>query len=153
MKRIALLTLLVFVGLESFAQDMIIYKDKTVDEVTIIEVTPDYVKYREYGSPANSVAFSVERDYLAKLIFESGRVMDMSKSMMNDARVYAGQRDRALKVDVAGVSSNYTFITYEQAVDPSTSWEAGMIFIGAGFESDYGLTDAENAMGLGLNTC
>ena len=77
----------VFVGLESFAQDMIIYKDKTIDEVTIVEVTPDYVKYREYGAPINSVVFSVERDYLGKLIFESGRVMDMSKSMINDARI------------------------------------------------------------------
>jgi hypothetical protein len=151
MKRIALLMFFVFVGLESFAQDMIIYKDKTIDEVTIVEVTPDYVKYREYGAPINSVVFSVERDYLGKLIFESGRVMDMSKSMINDARVYAGQRDKTIKIDVAGVSSNYTFISYEQAVDPSTSWEAGMIFIGAGFESDNGWNDAENAMGLGVN--
>lgn len=143
--------LFVFAGLEAFAQDMIIYKDKTVEEVTIVEVTPDYVKYREHGAPINSVTFSIEKDYLSKLIFESGRVMDLSKSMMNDERVYAGQRDRALKIDVAGASGNYTFISYEQAVDPSTSWEAGMIFIGAGFENNNGWNDPENAMGLGVN--
>ena len=112
MKKIALLMLFVFAGLEAFAQDMIIYKDKTIDEVTIVEVTPDYVKYREYGAPINSVTFSIERDYLSKLIFESGRVMDLSQSMMNDERVYAGQRDRTLKIDVAGASGNYTFISY-----------------------------------------
>jgi hypothetical protein len=151
MKKIALLMLFVFAGLEAFAQDMIIYKDKTIDEVTIVEVTPDYVKYREYGAPINSVTFSIEKDYLSKLIFESGRVMDLSQSMMNDERVYAGQRDRTLKIDVAGISGNYTFISYEQAVDPSTSWEAGMIFIGAGLENDNGWNDPENAMGLGVN--
>jgi hypothetical protein len=52
-----------------------------------------------------------------------------------------GQRDRTLKIDVAGASGNYTFISYEQAVDPSTSWEAGMIFIGAGFENNNGWND------------
>ena len=54
--------LFVFAGLEAFAQDMIIFKDKTVEEVTIVEVTPDYVKYREYGAPINSVTFSIEKD-------------------------------------------------------------------------------------------
>ena len=58
MKKIALLMLFVFAGLEAFAQDMIIYKDKTIDEVTIVEVTPDYVKYREYGAPINSVTWN-----------------------------------------------------------------------------------------------
>ena len=133
--------LFVFAGLEAFAQDMIIFKDKTVEEVTIVEVTPDYVKYREYGAPINSVTFSIEKDYLSKLIFESGRVIDMSISMMNDERVYAGQRERTIKLDVSGISSNYTFISYEQAVDPSTSWEAGMIFIVAGFENQNGVSD------------
>ena len=151
MKKIALLMLFVFAGLEAFAQDMIIFKDKTVEEVTIVEVTPDYVKYREYGAPINSVTFSIEKDYLSKLIFESGRVIDMSISMMNDERVYAGQRERTIKLDVSGISSNYTFISYEQAVDPSTSWEAGMIFIGAGFENQNVVSDPERAMGLGLN--
>ena len=66
--------LFVFAGLEAFAQDMIIYKDKTIDEVTIVEVTPDYVKYREYGAPINSVTFSIEKDYLSKLIFESNKI-------------------------------------------------------------------------------
>lgn len=137
------------VAFSAKAQDMLIYKDKTIDEVTIIEVTPDFIKYREFGSPVNSVTFSIERDYLNKIVFESGRVMDLSKSIMDDERVYAGQRDRAIKLDVAGISGNYTFLTYEQAIDPSTSWEAGIMFIGAGFESN--IWDQENAMGAGLN--
>ena len=151
MKKIAILLLFFFIGLEAFAQDMIIYKDKTIDEVTIVDVTPDFVKYREYGAPINSTMFSIERDYLSKLIFESGRVMDMSKSIMDDERVYAGQRNRALKIDVAGMSGNYSFLSYEQSVDPSTSWEAGLIFVGAGFENQNGWNDPENAMGIGVN--
>jgi hypothetical protein len=43
--------LFVFAGLEAFAQDMIIYKDKTIDEVTIVEVTPDYVKVPRVRCP------------------------------------------------------------------------------------------------------
>ena len=129
---------------------MLIFKDKTIDEVSIIEVTPDYIKYREFGAPENSVAFSIERDYLTKIVFESGRVIDLSKSMMDDSRVYAGQRDRAIKIDIAGISGNYSFITYEQAIDPSTSWEAGIIFIGAGFGNNL-WDENENPMGAGVN--
>ena len=43
---------------------------------------------------------------------------DFNKQMINDMRVYAGQKDRALKLD-AGISGNYTFISYEQAINPS----------------------------------
>ena len=145
-----LLTIFIFgLGYTAQSQDMLIYKDKTIEEVTIVEVTPDFVKYREFGSPVNSVAFTVEKDYLKKIVLESGRVMDFSQQMINDSRVYAGQRDRAIKIDIAGVSGNYTFLSYEQAVTPSTSWEAGVMFIGAGFESAF--WDDENAMGAGVN--
>jgi len=149
MKKFLLTIFILSLGYTAKSQDMLIYKDKTIDEVTIIEVTPDFIKYREYGSPVNSVAFTVEKDYLKKIVLESGRVMDFSQQMINDSRVYAGQRNRAIKIDVAGVSSNYTFLSYEQSVTPSTSWEAGAIFIGAGFENN--ISDNENAMGAGVN--
>lgn len=151
MKKFLLVLFVLGAGITAKSQDMLIYKDKTIDEVTIMEVTPDFIKYREYGSPVNSVIFTIEKDYLQKVVFESGRVMDFSKQLIDDERVYAGQRDRALKVDVAGFSSNYTFVTYEQAVTPSTSWEAGFIFIGAGYENQNGWNDAENAMGGAIN--
>ena len=150
MKKLLLSLILMSFCLELSAQDMLIFKDKTIDEVSIIEVTPDYIKYREFGAPENSVAFSIERDYLTKIVFESGRVIDLSKSMMDDSRVYAGQRDRAIKIDIAGISGNYSFITYEQAIDPSTSWEAGIIFIGAGFGNNL-WDENENPMGAGVN--
>ena len=109
MKKFLLTIFILSLGYTAKSQDMLIYKDKTIDEVTIIEVTPDFIKYREYGSPVNSVAFTVEKDYLKKIVLESG-VMDFSQQMINDSRVYAGQRNRAIKIDVAGVSGNYTFL-------------------------------------------
>lgn len=151
MKKFLLLLFTLGAVFTAKSQDMLIYKDKTIDEVTIMEVTPDFIKYREYGSPVNSVVFTVEKDYLQKAVFESGRVMDFSKQMIDDERVYAGQRDRALKLDVAGISSNYLFVTYEQAITPSTSWEAGMIFIGAGYENQNGWNSPERAMGAAIN--
>jgi len=145
-----ILSLVLFGAVASLqAQDMIIFKDKTVEEVKIVEVTPDYIKYREFEAADDAVTFSIERDYIQKLVFESGRVMDLSMQMIDDKRVYAGQRDRAIKMDVAGISGNYSFITYEQAIDPSTSWEAGIIFIGAGFDSNF--WSEERAMGAGIN--
>lgn len=148
-----LLPLLVFFGsaFSAYAQDMIIFKDKTVEEVKVLEVNPDFIKYQEYGAPADAPTFSVERDFLQKIVFESGRVMDLSQTIMTDERVYAGQKRKAIKVDVAGISGNYTFLTYEQAIDPSTSWEAGVLFIGAGFDSGNIYGDRENAMGGGVN--
>jgi len=106
MKKFLLALFVLGTGFTAKSQDMLIYKDKTIDEVTIIEVTPDFIKYREFGSPVNSVIFTIEKDYLQKAVFESGRVMDFSQQMIDDARVYAGQRDRALKIDVAGFSAN-----------------------------------------------
>jgi len=50
MKKLLLILACSVAFLEVAAQDMIIYKDKTIDEVTIIEVNPDFIKYREYGS-------------------------------------------------------------------------------------------------------
>jgi len=151
MKKFLLLLFTIGAFFTAKSQDMLIYKDKTIDEVTIMEVTPDFIKYREFGSPVNSVVFTVEKDYLQKVVFESGRVMDFSTQMIDDERVYAGQRDRALKVDVAGISSNFLFMTYEQAITPSTSWEAGVIFIGAGYENQNGWNDPERAMGAAIN--
>ena len=152
MKKLLLILACSVAFLEVAAQDMIIYKDKTIDEVTIIEVNPDFIKYREYGSPVNSATFSIEKDYLSKIIFESGRVMDLSKTMMDDERIYANQMRRALKIDIAGINSNYSFVSYEQAIAPNKSWEAGIIWIGAGFDSpsiDNGTY--EKAQGGALN--
>ena len=53
MKKLLLILACSVAFLEVAAQDMIIYKDKTIDEVTIIEVNPDFIKYREYGAPVN----------------------------------------------------------------------------------------------------
>ena len=69
MKKLLLILACSVAFLEVAAQDMIIYKDKTIDEVTIIEVNPDFIKYREYGAPVNSATFSIEKDYLSKIIF------------------------------------------------------------------------------------
>ena len=68
MKKLLLVLACSVVFFEVAAQDMLIYKDKTIDEVTIIEVNPDFIKYREYGSPVNSATFSIEKDYLLSLI-------------------------------------------------------------------------------------
>ena len=113
MKKLLLVLACSVAFFEVAAQDMLIYKDKTIDEVTIIEVNPDFIKYREYGSPVNSATFSIEKDYLSKIIFESGRVMDLSKTMMDDERIYANQRRHGIKLDIGAISQNYMFIVYE----------------------------------------
>ena len=152
MKKLLLILACSVAFLEVAAQDMIIYKDKTIDEVTIIEVNPDFIKYREYGAPVNSATFSIEKDYLSKIIFESGRVMDLSKTMMDDERIYANQRRHGIKLDIGAISQNYMFIVYEEAINPSSSWEAGALFVGAGYENQNGWNDPEHAMGAGLYT-
>lgn len=151
MKKLLLFALALTATTGLKAQDMLIFKDKTVEEVKVLEVTPEYIKYREFGAPEDAATFSVEKDYLNKVIFENGRVINMSVSLMDDERIYAGQKRRAIKADVAGISSNYTFITYEQVIDPSRSWEAGFIFIGAGFDTGNLDGEQENAMGGGVN--
>ena len=42
--------------------------------------------------------------------------------------------------------------SYEQSVTPSTSWEAGIIFIGLGFAgTPLSQINSENAMGAAIN--
>ena len=152
MKKFLLTIFILVLCFTAKSQDMLFYKDKTIDEVTIIEVHTDFIKYREFGASENSVIYTIEKDYLQKIIFESGRVLDLSVQMINDTRVYAGQRNKAIKLDVGGFSANYTFLTYEQSVTPSTSWEAGVIFIGLGFAgTPLSQINSENAMGAAIN--
>lgn len=143
------LTLLVVLasGLKLAAQDMIIYKDKTVEEVKVIEVTSESIKYREFNSSEDSPIFNIEKDYLSKVIFEGGKILDLSKSIISDKRVYADQRQKAIKVDAAGISNDFLAFYYEQVVDPSRSWEAGVSLIGLGFAT----YEEENPMGAAVN--
>ena len=147
MKHTLTLLILLSSGLRLAAQDMLIYKDKTVEDVKIIEVTSESIKYREFNSSEDSPIFNIEKDFLSKVIFEGGRVLDLSKSIIDDKRVYADQRQKAIKVDVAGLSYDFLSFSYEQMVDPSTSWEAGLVLIGSGFAT----YEEENPMGAALN--
>lgn len=147
MKKHIVLLAVLGSALQVSAQDMLIFKDKTVEEVRVLEITTDGIKYQEYNAPENAVIFSVEKDYINKVVFEGGRVMDFSKSLMEDERVYADQKQTAFKIDGAGLSSTFTHISYEQMIDPSRSWEAGLVFIGAGFPT----WEDEHPMGAGIN--
>ena len=55
-----------------------------------------------------------------------------------------------LRLDIGAISQNYMFVVYEEAINPSSSWEAGALFVGAGYENQNGWNDPERAMGAGL---
>ena len=150
MKKFLLLATTMLCAICVKGQDKIIYKDGSVEEISITEVTPDYIKFKEFNSAVNSSVFTIEKEFLKKAIFENGRVLDFSSELINDPRIYAGQRNRAIKLDILSINENSLHFGYEQAITPSKSWEAAIIFIGGGLETQGFDGHLENAMGFGF---
>ena len=151
MKKLFATLVLFMVTTAAFAQDELRYKDGTVEAVEIIEVGADVVKYKYYPATESDPIFSVEREYLKSIKLESGKVISMKKSMLNDERAYVGNKRRALKIDAYGINADYLLVGFEQAIDPSRSIEAALVFVGAGFETDASWYEPEKPMGLNVN--
>lgn len=131
MKKILPLCLLSCIIIRvAHAQDKIYRNNGKIVEAKIIEISSDEIKYHEYNDPSG-VVYVLETDRIKKIVFENGKVRSF-ESDIKDPERYAGQRNRAIKLNFLSPLYGYTEIGFEQSTGVGKSYELSLGVIGAG---------------------
>lgn len=125
---------LLLISCQLFAQDKIVKKGGEILEVTILEISPNEIKYRLFSDPQGPI-FIMDKDRIAEVIYKNGRVEKYEKPL-NDAEFYVDQKKRALKMNFISPLLGYTQLAYEQNIKPGRSFEVSLGIIGLGRNQD-----------------
>jgi len=128
--KVCLFLGILFLGFTGFAQDKIIKKGGETLEVTILEISPNEIKYQLFSDPQGPI-FIMDKDRIAEVIYKNGRVEKYEKPL-NDAELYIDQKKRALKMNFISPLLGYTQFAYEQNIKPGRSFEISLGIIGLG---------------------
>lgn len=134
-KRLFLFIFLMLASVSgSFAQDTILKKNNELIKCKIREIGMDDIKYLlpEF-SP--DVIFTIDKDAVDKVIFESGTEMAFTKEMTNPAN-YTDNHKHALKVEFLSPLTGNTTLAYEYSLKPGRSIEATLGIIGLGLNGN-----------------
>jgi hypothetical protein len=112
------------------AQDKIYRNNGKVIEAKIIEVGASEVKYREFNNPDGPI-YVLETDRIRKIIYENGKV-ETFKDNSNDPERYAGQRNKAVKLNFFSPLYGYFEAGYEKSLGYGKGYELSLGIIGAG---------------------
>lgn len=82
--KFLLLISLMFACVHTYAQDVIVTKDKRHIQAEIIEVSPSVIKYRVYGKP-NSVVISIPVKEVESVVYESDMEKDENEEEPEDS--------------------------------------------------------------------
>ena len=132
MKRFLTLTLIILfsgiIGLQ--AQDKIYKKNK---EVIICKIQKVGVKLIEYTQPDfnEGVIFTIAKDRVEKIVFESGSTMDLVEDNRNPED-YSNQRKSIIKIDFFSPLSGNLTLGYERSLGVQKSFEVSIGIIGIG---------------------
>ena len=139
--RIAILCFLVLLGTISVnAQDKIYRQNGKVVDAKIIEVGSSEIKYKDFNNPDGPI-YVLETDRIKKIVYENGKE-EKFKDNLQDPERYAGQANKALKVNFLAPLYGYSEISFEKNVDFGRSYEVSVGIIGAG---KAGVLDYYNA--------
>lgn len=123
---------LLTITVSGFAQDQIIKKNLEIISCKIREVASDEIKYLLPDYPQD-VVFSIEKEKVAKIVFENGKEMSFQKEMTNPEN-YLDQKKNALKIDFMSPLTGNTTFSYERSLKPGRSIEASLGIIGLGID-------------------
>ena len=135
MKRFNILIfnlIIALLPLIGFGQDQIVKRNNDVIICKIKEIGSAEIKYILSDYPPD-VLFSVEKDQVAKIIFEDGREMEFSIAM-TDPEKYKGQWRNAIKVDLFSPMTGNTTFACERNIKPGRSLEGTLGIIGLSFD-------------------
>jgi len=79
MKKIILFTMLVFISITCFSQDLISLKKGGRLEVIVTEITPTLVRYKLFSEPKGHIYF-MYKDDIAGIMYQDGRVETFNQS-------------------------------------------------------------------------
>jgi hypothetical protein len=132
------------------AQDRILTRQGETIECKVQEIGTEEISYTlaEYE---HSVSFSILKSRVDRILFENGKemVIDHAEAAMasaehNSADLFLVQNRNALKINFLSPLFGHTSFSYERALKPGQSLEAGLGIVGLAFNNP------EDALGLSL---
>jgi hypothetical protein len=135
MKKLTLFIVVLFLGLNVFAQDVIIRKSPNgAINCKIIEIDDDEIKYSmEINGQIGN--FSIDKDNVEAIKYENGDVENFNtkKQVKTD---FSKDAKNAIKFNFLSPLFGYTYLSYERAIKPGVSFEIGLGAIGLGGDLD-----------------
>ncbi|MFN3795266.1 MAG: hypothetical protein ACK4RX_11445 [Chitinophagaceae bacterium] len=133
MQKTLLLTLFVGFCFLAQAQDKIIRNNGTTILCKIKEVGLDEVKYLEYNQ-LDGPLFSIAKSNVKRIEFENGKQQAYAgrNEAIKDPEQYAGQSNRAIKMNFLSPLLGFSHFTYEQSTGVGKSYEISLGVIGMG---------------------
>ena len=116
--------------LVSFSQDMIYRNNGKVIKAKIIEIGSSEIKYREFDNQGGPI-YILETDRIKKVVFENGKEQKFEDNLKDPER-YAGQKNKAIKLNFLSALYGYTEIGFEKSVAVGRGYELSLGIIGAG---------------------
>ncbi len=117
-----------------FAQDMILKRNDEIIKCKVKEIGLEEVKYSLPDYPSD-LLFVVDKDAIAKVIFEDGKEMTFEKTM-TDPKNYVDNKKNAFKVDFLSPLTGNTTFSYERSLKPGRSIEGALGVIGLGIDQN-----------------
>ena len=105
-----------------------------VVEAKILEIGSDEIKYKEFHNLDGPI-YVLETDRIKKIVFENGTVQKFQDSY-KDAERYAGQLNKAIKLNFLSPLYGYTEIGFEKSLGVGKGYEVSLGIIGLGKSED-----------------
>jgi hypothetical protein len=119
-----------------FAQDVITKKDGKKLKVVIKEISDTEIKYVDYRD-VEGVVFVMDRALIREIKFSYGEKIK-EEGPNQDANYYVDDRNQNIKINFTAIAANATILTYERAIDPSSSLEYSLRIPGFGINENNG---------------
>ncbi|MDD2529672.1 MAG: hypothetical protein PHN41_00395 [Bacteroidales bacterium] len=131
MKKLTLFIVVLFLGLNVFAQDIIVRKNPKGElNCKIVEIDNNTVKYKMIVNGEEG-SFSIDKSNVEYVKYENGDVFDFEQKAPKKTD-FSKDEKNAIKFNFIAPLFGYTYFSYERAVKPGISFEFGLGAIGLG---------------------
>ncbi len=131
MRKILILSVSLFcVSLAGKSQDKIYRNNGKIVEAKIIEIGSSEIKYKEFSNPDGPI-YVLETDRIKKIVFANGKEQKFEDNLKDPER-YAGQLNKAIKLNFLSALYGYTEIGFEKSTGVGKGFELSLGIIGAG---------------------
>ncbi len=121
------------------SQDRIYRNNGKVVEAKVLEIGSSEIKYREFNNPDGPI-YVLETDRIKKIVFENGKEQKFEDNLKDPER-YAGQANKAIKLNFLSPLYGYTEIGFEKSTGVGKGFELSLGIIGAGKAGFIGYYD------------
>ena len=140
-KTLLAILVLVFITNLSYSQDKIYRNNGKLVLAKVIEVGSSEIKYKEYNNPDGPI-YVLETDRIKKIVYENGKVETFADNFKDPER-YAGQSNRAIKLNFLSPLYGFTEIGFEKSKGVGKSYELSLGIIGAGKSVQLGYYNSQ----------